>query len=168
MNYKLILPVLALTAGVGAWYGIDQVGAMGRLGMGQETLIERLAGKLGKSTDEVREVFEEIRSEHQAQMQTEFEERLNSAVANGEISEEQKQLILQKHDELRSSRQVEFSEKLNQTRDEWKSQREAHRSELEKWASENGIDLKYFMGGMGKMGPNGEGKMMGRGFGGNQ
>ena len=50
-----------------------------------------------------------------------------------------------------------------------KKEMEEHRAALEKWAGENGVDVKYLMGGFGKgKGPGGLGDGMGRGPGKNQ
>ena len=65
-----------------------------------DTLVSRLASRFGVPEDEVQQVFDEVHAEHQSQMQTMFEERLNEQVSTGEITEAQKQAILDKKEEL--------------------------------------------------------------------
>ena len=115
-------------------------------------IISTLAEKFGLSEDEVKDAFDEIRAENQVEMQTRQEERLGEAVSDGVITEEQKQLILDKQEEMRAQNQ---------------ERRREHQAEMEAWASEHGIDLaamhEYMGGGRRGMGENlgeGMGRMM--------
>jgi len=128
------------------------VGMAGRV-MAQEAnyyppVISTLAERFGLSEDEVKDAFDEIRAENQAMMQTRHEERLQEAVNAGVITEEQKQLILDKQEEMRAQNQ---------------ERRQEHQAEMEAWASENGIDLTAMHEYMG--GPRGMGQGMGEGIG---
>ena len=129
-------------------------------------MISKLAQAFGKSEDEVRDVFDEVKADHQAEMQSEFEARLDEAVSDGEITEEQKQLILEKHEELMAEKQDQWENFKDLSPEERREAIQSHHEELETWAEENSIDLKYFFGGY-KMhkGMHGVGKSM-RGFGG--
>ena len=111
-------------------------------------VISTLAERFGLSEDEVKDAFDEIRAENQAMMQTRHEERLQEAVNAGVITEEQKQLILDKQEEMRAQNQ---------------ERRQEHQAEMEAWASENGIDLTAMHEYMG--GPRGMGQGMGEGIG---
>ena len=156
-NAKVILPVTALVLGASVLYASSKVSAFG-FGGNHESLVQTLAQRFGKSEDEVQSVFDEIRADHHAQMQASFEERLDQAVTGGEISNDQKQLILEKHEELQVHHQAEFENKQDMTKDEWRELRQSHHDEMEVWAEENGIDIKYFFGGYGE-----KGGMMGHG-----
>jgi hypothetical protein len=78
-------------------------------------------------------------------MQSQYEERLNQAVTDGKITEDQKKLILEKHNQLQSQWDSESQ------------QRQQHREEMQTWAEQNNIDLSYLGFGMSR---NGRGGMM--------
>jgi len=109
------------------------------------TMIEKLSSKFNLNKDEVKNTFEEMRTqrqqERQKEMQAQFETRLNQAVKDGKITEDQKAKIMAKHQELQK-------------------ERGSKHDEMEAWAEKNGIDLEWMMGFGGPRG------MMGRGFGG--
>lgn len=100
-------------------------------------VIQKLVDQFGVNSTDVDTAMQEVRDEHQAQMQAQYEEYLTSAVDSGDITEDQKQLILDKHDELQA-------------------EREQQRLELEQWSEDNNIDLQYL--GEGHNGPHGFGK----------
>lgn len=130
----LSLGALAVTAGMA--YTITQAQAFGtssRDGNRSQNMAQELAGKLGKSEDEVKNAFSSLREEHRAEAKNNFEARLSEAVAEGKITEDQKQLILAKHEELRAQFSAE------------KEQRESHRQEMQDWAKANGIDMESMM-----------------------
>lgn len=136
----LSLGALALVAGT-TYLATNKVSAfMGNGNVDENPMVQKLAERFGLNQDELKSFFEEEREAHQEKMQAQFEERLNQAVADGKITEAQKQLILQKHEELRAARQ--------ENREEKQEDRETRRAELEAWAKEKGIDMKFFsMGG---------------------
>lgn len=126
-------------------------------------IIQKLVERFGLNEDEVKAVFDEAREEKQGQMQAHFEERLNQAVVEGEITEEQKQAILNKHEEMKTNRQAnrgEFKNLTTEEREERKEKMQAHREEMKAWAEENGIDsslLPMLLGGGRKPGFGGPG-----------
>ena len=113
------------------------------------SLVQKIADKFGLNKDEVQAVFDQNRQEHQAQMQTRFEDQLTQDVKDGKITEAQKQLTLTKRQELQANRQTKMESMRNMTNEERKVAMEKERQETENWAKENGIDLKYLMGGLG-------------------
>lgn len=158
MKKALIIPLAALTIVGAASYLNAQVFATGGQGFGQGEMASRLASRFGLNQDEVSQFLEEdrvaAREEHRAQAQADFLNQLTTAVANGELTEEQKQLIISKHDELSSQEPAAMGQKdawQDMTVEEREAAREtrradmdAKRAELEQWASDNGIDLEYF------------------------
>lgn len=110
------------------------------------SLVTRIAEKFGLNKDEVQAVFDADRQERQEKRQEEFQARLDQDVADGKITEAQKELIIAKRNQLEENRRSGDSlEGLS--KEERKSVMEAERKELESWASENNIDPKYLMGG---------------------
>ena len=116
-------------------------------------MIQKLVEHFGLNTDEVDQILEEAHQERHEQMQAQFEERLNQAISNGQITEEQKQLILDKHEEMYQNKQ-DF---MNLSPEEKRTKMQEHKEEMQAWAEENGIDMSQFM-------PFGKGE--GKGFGG--
>lgn len=100
-------------------------------------IVQKLVERFGLNEDEVKAVFDEERTERQQQMQARFEERLNQAVSEGKITEEQKQAILAKKEEM----QANFGQFKDLSPEERREKMEAHREEMKTWAEENGINL---------------------------
>ena len=150
---QLIVPAVALGAIV-SLAGASTVSAE-EADQGPERMIERLAERFSLNQDEVRSFFEGEREARQAKRQAAFEERLSGAVSEGKISESQKQLILEKREELRAEREANRESYRDMDRDERREARKSRRAELQAWAEENGIDMRYLVGRHGKGGPHG-------------
>jgi len=155
MSKKVIIPTAVLVglAAVGL-FGIKSIGAVGN---GYSPLAEKIANRFGLNKNEVEAVFEEDRVQRQEEMKTRHEDRLNQAVSDGKITEEQKQAVIAKKAELQENRQ----DMANLTDEERKQKMDEHRQEMETWAEENGVDLGLFMG-QGGSGGRGFGQGMGR------
>jgi hypothetical protein len=100
-------------------------------------IISRLAQKFNLNESDVEAVFDAVHEERQDQIQSVHEERLNQAVTDGVISEDQKNALLAKHQEMFTQRQ---------------EARETHHEEMQAWFEENGIDPEVLANYMG-MGP---------------
>ncbi|EKE11256.1 MAG: hypothetical protein ACD_15C00113G0021 [uncultured bacterium] len=162
-NKRYFIPSLVLLAAMGAGvYGTNNAGA--QVGENQSSIIERMASKFNLNKDEVQKVFDEEREERQKLRQENMEKRLSDAVSRGELTENQKKLILDKKASLRKEAEARREEMQknrenlgNMTENERKAfveERQAemkkHREEMETWAKNNGIDIKYLMGPMGE------------------
>lgn len=111
-----------------------------------DTMIEKMAAKFNLKKDDVKKVFDEVKSEQKKTRETErekqFESMLTQAVKDGKITEDQKYKILAKHKEL-------------------VGQKGTKRQEMQAWAKENNIDVRWLMG----MGPGGgRGRERGLGY----
>lgn len=113
------------------------------------TLVQKIADKFNLNKEEVQKVFDEHRDEMQQKRQTKMDERLSELVKDGKLTNEQKTLILNKIKELQDKRESEKDSLRNLTPEERKSKMEAARTDLQNWAKDNGIDLKYLWGGFG-------------------
>lgn len=100
-------------------------------------IVQKLVERFGLNEAEVKAVFDEERTERQQQMQTRFEERLDQAVSDGKINQEQKQAILAKKAEMQENR----GELKDLSFQERKQKMEEHRGEMRAWVEANGIDL---------------------------
>lgn len=111
----------------------------------RDTIIQKLAEKFNLKESDVQQVFDEVRQEHQTQMQTKHEERLSQLVTDGKITEDQKALILNKHKELQAERESNKDSFKDLSPEQRKIKMEEKKIELETWANENGIDTMYIM-----------------------
>ena len=103
-------------------------------------IIQKLVERFGLNADEVKKVFEEEREEGRARNQEHFEERLDQAVEEGKITEEQKQAILDKHAEMQAKHESLKDLSFEERQEALKTMRE----EMQAWAEENGLDPQQF------------------------
>lgn len=134
MKKGLIIPVLGLALLGFVAFGTVRAYAENESG-GYPPIIQKLVERFGLNEEEVKTVFDEVRTERQQEMQQSREERLNQAVSDGIITEEQKQALQNKWEEMRTERQQ-------------------HREEMQAWFEEQGIDHEALMqyGGFGHRG----------------
>lgn len=117
------------------------------------TLVQMIADKFNLNRNDVQAVFDQYRTDRQNAMQTRFEKMLNQLVQDGKITDAQKQLILNKWQELKANRQKDAANWKNMTPDQRKAARESQKQALSDWAKQNNIDLQYlYAGRMGHFG----------------
>ena len=129
MTKKLLITLIVLGGLVSAGYfGAGAIFADDN--NPHDTLITRIAQKFNLNENDVEAVFQSVRDERQAEMKKRQEERLNDAVSDGVITEEQKNAILTKMQEHQAVRGQ-------------------NREEMQKWFEEQGIDqtkLRDYLG----------------------
>jgi len=124
MNKKLYVPALVImlialtTIGVSAAYAQDTSAATP-----QASLIQK--------------------HENQAANTARFEEKLTQLIADGKITETQKLAIINKGKELQTKRGADRLAMQNMTPQQRKDARQKQKTEVEQWAKENNIDIKY-------------------------
>lgn len=106
------------------------------------SIIQKLASKFNLKVGDVEAVFAEAKAEREAQQQAEFEKILEQAVANGELTSAQKEVILQKRADLAAT----LKNMANLTPTERKQTLDKIRTDMKSWAETNGINLKYLFG----------------------
>ncbi len=114
--------------------------------MGQTTIAQRIAQRFNLKQEDVQAVFDQVRQERQQLMQQKYQSWLDQLVKEGKITEQQKQLLLNKHQEIQANRLKTREDLQNKTFHERKNLREQERQELENWAKQNGIDPQYLFG----------------------
>jgi ABC-type glycerol-3-phosphate transport system substrate-binding protein len=149
MKYKLILPALVAVMSGAALLGATTTFAQ-NTSSGQQTIVQKLAQRFNLSESDVQAVFDEDRAAHHAQMQAQFEAKLSADVQAGKLTEEQKQKIIAKMNELHQQRQKSTMDFKSMTPAEHQAQHQKVKTELEQWAKDNGIDPQYLH--FGKMG----------------
>ena len=162
MTYRTVLiPVAAIVIGGAAIFGAAGAQAQG-FGGGNTNFVAALAAKLGIGQDKVQSAMDSVRTDQQAKAQKNFEDRLTKAVKAGTITEAQKKLILDKHNELKANRDKQ--DKTAMTMEQRRAAAEKMRTDLEAWAKQNNIDLQNFFGGRGVGGGMGKGMRGGGGM----
>lgn len=156
MNKKnIIIPALALSVVLGGTVISTQIASADE--NNRISFATKIAERFSLNESEVTSFLEEDRAERQSMRQEHFEERLTEAVENGELTEDQKSLIIAKNAELQSEREENRSEKggekpSEEEREARREENEQNREELESWADANDIDMTYLMGGGGRGG----------------
>lgn len=147
MKYKTLIPVFGLLAfGAVSLAGISFVNAQSATS-GYPSIIQKIADKFKLNTADVKAVFDEDRQQHRQQMETLFIQKLDQAVKDGKLTEAQKQLIIVKRQELETSWQTQMQNGSNLTPEQRRTQKQSHMQALKDWATQNGIDIQYLMGG---------------------
>lgn len=150
-NKKLILPaVTAIVIGSGILLSTKPAKAEGSFAP-MSGFVEALVSKFGLNQTEVQTFVDNYRQQRQTEMQTLARDRentyLSGLVSEGKITEDQKQAILQKHEELRSQFSRDGISGLTPV--ERRQKMDEKRSELTSWAQSQGIDTSYLMLGFG-------------------
>jgi TRAP-type mannitol/chloroaromatic compound transport system substrate-binding protein len=151
MNKKTLLIIGAVTVlGVGtAFTTVASAQSNGGTQDPTSSLVQKIADKFNLNKDEVQKVFSEHRDgmkfNMKANMQARHEERLNQLVSEGKITEEQKNLIMNKMKELHEKKASEMETWKDLKPEERRAKMEATRTELESWAKQNGINPEYLM-----------------------
>jgi len=145
MNKKIALAVLSVAVLGAGLLAVNQVSAQDAGTNPHDSLIQRLVTKFGLNEADVKQVFDEEMETRHAEMEKRMEERLNQAVTDGKLTEEQKQKILAKHEEMKANREAAMESFENMTDEERKAAMEAKHEELQTWAEENDIPEEYFM-----------------------
>jgi hypothetical protein len=104
-------------------------------------IAQRIAQRFNLNKGDVQKVFDEVAQERHDRMHANLEERLNQAVKDGKITDVQKTAILGKLDEWKNNRQ-DFETFKDKTPEERKQIMDERKSELEKWAKDNGLTLQ--------------------------
>ena len=143
MNKRLLIPVLGLAALLGATvFGVGAVKADEESNF--HPMMQNLVERFGLNEDEVETFFDEQMEERHQMMQQNRQDRLGEAVSDGVITEDQKNAL---------------SGKWNEMHEERSQERQEHREEMQAWMEEEGIDHEalheysgFGQGGFGKMG----------------
>lgn len=158
-NTLAAVAVVLTAAGVGA-IGVTQANAQTATTDNPMTsLVQKIAQKFNLNQSDVQAVFDQDRTDRQAQMEAKYQEQLSQYVSDGKITQTQKDLISAKHKEIQAKHQSQMQSMKNMNDADREAAMEAkktERTELENWAKENNIDMKYLM-------PFGKGRMRGHG-----
>ena len=107
------------------------------------SLVQEIADKFHLNTSDVQSVFTQHRQERLSKMELNYETYLQNLVNAGKITDAQKQLILNKHDDLLKQMQSDMQNFKNLTPAERKAQVQTTKQDIETWAKQNNINPKY-------------------------
>jgi Skp family chaperone for outer membrane proteins len=144
------------TAAVVVAFGVGFAGSkqiFAQTPTGYTSIAQKIATKFGLKQEDVQAVFDQNKKDHLADMENRYEAKLTQDVTDGKITEQQKQLILTKHQELTSQMKTNIQSLKDKTPAERKAALDKQKTDIETWAKQNNIDVKYLFGGFGmKMG----------------
>jgi hypothetical protein len=111
-------------------------------------IVQKIAQRFNLDEADVQAVFDEERDEHHAEMQAKFIEKLDDMVNDGKITTEQKESILDKHEEMQNKMESLKSLTPGERRVEMKK---LH-GEMKTWAEDQGLEIPFmaFKFGFGK------------------
>ncbi len=139
----LMISLLALTLTGAAVYGSDPALAQAH-NFRDDSLVKKLSQRFGVGEDEVEQVIEEFRQERREEHQQWLYAGLTQAEVGGEITEEQRDLILKKYEEIRQTWQEQLQAGEEISPEDKKAASLEKKQELAQWAEENGVEVKYF------------------------
>ena len=144
------------TLGVVGAVGVSQVYAQDATDGTAPLIIQNLAKTFGVSEDEVKTVFDNTRDQRQ-------DEHLDELVADGTLTQEQRDALEAKQEEMQTKREEIFNSSM--TAEERRTAMQDLHDEMQTWAEDQGIDLPEMGPRGGIRGGMGEGMMDGSGGG---
>lgn len=114
-----------------------------------DTLVDKLVSKFNLNKSDVQKVIDENRQEHEAAREQKMKERLDQAVKDKKITQEQEDKLIAKLKVLQADRK-----ELKQAKQAERDARKAKMDEFKKWLSDNKIpeEVARPMGGPGHRG----------------
>jgi hypothetical protein len=141
MNKKVVLAMLIV--------GIFSMGLMRASSIyasdkeeNRSSLVRKIATKFGLKESDVQAVFDEEMGSRKSRMKQNFIDRVDQLVKDGKISQEKKDLILKKHDEVESKRDSQRTAFQSMTRGQRLEVQKKEHQEMQEWASANDIDIR--------------------------
>lgn len=148
MNVKksLLVAGAATTMGVAGLTGLGVASAAtpaSDMVDGKSSLVDKLAAKFNLNKEDVREVFDEAQNERELAHKQRLEERLNTAVAEGKLTEDQKEKILTKISELEAERESDREQLKAMPQEERYAAMKEKAEALKAWMDEHDIPEEY-------------------------
>lgn len=123
------------------------------------SLVDAIASKFNLNKSDVQSVFDEQRTQMEAQREQKAKDQVAQLVTDGKLTQAQADAINTKRAELEKEREANRSTDQTKTQAERKAEMESRRTTLDTWLKDNGISTDYaylLMGGRGH-GPGGPG-----------
>lgn len=107
------------------------------------SIVDKIASKFSLNKAEVQKVFDEERATREAEREQAYKDKLATAVKDGKLTQAQADKAQAKHNEIKAEMEARHDEMKDKTDADRKASMEARRTELKKWAADNGIDESY-------------------------
>lgn len=133
-NAAILTVALALLVGIGLYIS-HEVSANDTTNF--PPLVQRFIERFNLDENEVSEFISDVHQERHQEREALFLEKLDQAVEEGSITEEQKTLLLEKHKEMSQN----WEEFMNLSPEEKRLRMQTRKEEVQRWAEENDIDL---------------------------
>lgn len=117
-------------------------------------LVNAIAAKFNLNASDVQQVFDDQQKQEEANREQMFTDRLNQAVTDGKLTQDQANKITAKKQELESQREANKASFDSQTDAQRKAAMEQQMADLKQWATDNNIPQEFmpFAGGFGGFG----------------
>lgn len=140
LKKRLIIPTIVITGALAVGsIGAFPVKAHGN-GLKQGSLAQKISQRFNVSPDKVEEVLDEMRAEREAMRLMRFEERLDGYISEGKLTTAQKDLLMDKREEMMAKK----DEFLSLSFDERRAKMDEYKKSLDSWLSQNGIIVPVF------------------------
>lgn len=125
-----------------------------------DNLVNAIAQRFNLNPSDVQQVIDQQKSKMETQLQQNFTDRINQAVQNGKLTQDQANKIIAEQATIKT----QLDALKGKTGTDLKNGIQQIRQSVQQWAKDNNIPPQYVMFGFGgRMGMMGMGKFMGRG-----
>lgn len=149
MKKNLLIAATAATLSLGALVPVAAM-AQSDTTTGSSSIVDKLASKFNINKADVQKVFDEEHTARQAEREQKSKDELASLVKAGTLTQAQADKITAKRAELKSTMDANLGTMKDKSQEERKAAMDSKKAEIDKWASDNGIDAKYLMLGHGE------------------
>lgn len=108
-----------------------------------QSLIDTIAKKFNLNKDEVKKVFDEDHTAREANREQKMKDRLDQAVKDGTLTQDQADKLIAKLKEMRTTRDADREAMKDKTQAERKALMQAERDAYQKWLSDNKIPEEF-------------------------
>ena len=146
ISKKMLIPMAAVAVIGAGVIGAASVSAATDTTNPQASLVQKLADTFHLDKSKVQAVFDQQRTENQANHEANYEKRLDQLVTDGKITSAQKTAILAENKKLKAELDAVKDSTDKTAR---RTAMQNVRTEAQTWATQNNIDEHYLMGGIG-------------------
>lgn len=148
MKKNLLIAATAATLSLGALVPVAAM-AQSDTSTSSSSIVDKIASKFNLNKADVQKVFDEEHATREAEREQKSKDELAALVKAGTLTQAQADKITAKRAEMKADMEANRDAMKDKTEAERKAAMDAKKAELDKWASDNGIDVKYVMPGHG-------------------